>query len=166
MIGSIGFISGLAAGIIAAILFIRITRKIRLRSAEQEVAPEVVEIEFKRATRLGYGIAILLVQPPRRNFSEFRRWLDGQGSVFRLREYDLSLTWSDEEILLILPGADNKENYDLLRKRFDSEMIKAGWFHIPYGIALFPSNSIKLDELIESARKNLSKPEEKLAEQA
>ncbi|MDP8208661.1 MAG: hypothetical protein P9L92_18505 [Candidatus Electryonea clarkiae] len=157
-IGIQEFITGLLVGTtVALILFFSIKKK-KLMSAEIEVAPDVLELELKRAKRLNYSIAILLFHVKDKNVSLFRKWLNSLGKELRLREYDLILQWTEDYLILILPGAERDKENNALRTRFDTLLFEAGWVQIPYGIAMFPSDSDEIKELIGFAHNNIALP--------
>ncbi len=158
MSGPIPFALGLLVGVITVFILIRFTRREGSRRAEQVIAPQVLDLELKRAERIGYSITFLLFRPKIKQLREFLKWIEESVKKLRIREYDLVLRWSDEEILVILPGSGEDDTAAELERRFHSLLHSAGWVDTDFSIVVCPKDGTSADSLLFKARESYKKP--------
>jgi GGDEF domain-containing protein len=104
---------------------------------------------------MGYSLALVLMKPPVRNYREFHEWLETKSTDLRLRDYDVVLQWSNDEILVILPGVDQDLTHDRLRERFRDLLNRNNWQEVPFGVLVSQGDDLTPDQIAHLLRDDM-----------
>ncbi len=151
-LGSADFIVGIVTGAILVYIIVTSIRNARRVSSQSDIAPSVLNLELKRAKRLDYKLALVLLQVRKKNIREMSRWLESLGASLRLREYDVILTWSPQELIILLPGVDNHSIMNSLSERIGGLLQEGGWGSVKYSMVLAPDDGEEMSDLLKLAQ--------------